>query len=99
MEAQRYKVIYKGKTAQGRQTEEVKRNLASLFKLGDEKIEHLFKLGESFSSSGTKGETGTGLGLVLCKEFIEKNKGEIGVESEEGKGSTFWITLPNRTIV
>ena len=42
MEEKRYKIIYKGKTAQGRQAEEVKRNLASLLKLGDEKIEQLF---------------------------------------------------------
>jgi signal transduction histidine kinase len=39
-------------------------------------------------------ERGSGLGLVLCREFIEKNKGTIRVESEPGKGSTFIFTLP-----
>ncbi|MEO5910007.1 MAG: HAMP domain-containing sensor histidine kinase [Pelobium sp.] len=45
------------------------------------------------SSSGTQNERGTGLGLVLCKEYIQKLGGEIGFESEVGKGSTFYITL------
>ncbi|MCW3788896.1 transporter substrate-binding domain-containing protein [Plebeiibacterium sediminum] len=53
----------------------------------------LFKLGEDISSSGTMGERGTGLGLLLCKEFIDLNKGKIGVESQLGIGSTFWFTL------
>lgn len=57
-------------------------------------IDKLFKIEKSYTSVGTNGEKGTGLGLILCKEFIEKNKGQIGVESEYGKGSTFWFTLP-----
>jgi signal transduction histidine kinase len=54
----------------------------------------MFKIEENFSLKGTQNETGTGLGLILCKEFIEKYEGEIWVESEEGVGSTFYFTLP-----
>jgi len=45
--------------------------------------------------AGTEDELSTGLGLILCKEFIEKHKGRIWVESEEGKGSLFYIKFPN----
>ncbi|RLD59061.1 MAG: hypothetical protein DRJ01_11795, partial [Bacteroidetes bacterium] len=59
----------------------------------DEIISKLFKLGANTSMPGTMGERGTGLGLLLCKEFVNLNKGEIGVESQPDKGSTFWFTL------
>jgi len=56
-------------------------------------LERLFKIEESFSTPGTKREKGSGLGLILCKEFVEKNGGTIKAESEPGKGSTFIFTL------
>ncbi len=59
----------------------------------DDDIKKLFRLDESFSTKGTADEEGTGLGLLLCKEFIVKNKGKIWVTSEKGKGSTFYFTL------
>lgn len=54
----------------------------------------LFKIDKQITSIGTNQEKGTGLGLILCKEFINKNMGEIWVESELGKGSTFLFTIP-----
>ncbi|MGB8316604.1 MAG: PAS domain-containing sensor histidine kinase [Ignavibacteriaceae bacterium] len=58
-----------------------------------EKISNLFHLGSKFTTDGTAGEKGTGLGLPLCKEFVERNEGKIWVESELGKGSKFIFTL------
>jgi signal transduction histidine kinase len=54
----------------------------------------LFRLSEQINRKGTDGELSTGLGLFLCKEFIERHDGIIRVESEEGKGSTFSFTVP-----
>ncbi|TGK80670.1 PAS domain-containing sensor histidine kinase [Leptospira montravelensis] len=58
-----------------------------------EQIENLFRLDKKFSTKGTAEESGTGLGLILCKEFIDKHKGNIWVESEPGIGSTFYFNL------
>ena len=55
---------------------------------------NLFKANEHTSTPGTENEKGTGLGLMLCKEFLDKYQGELQVDSELGKGTTFTVTLP-----
>lgn len=59
-----------------------------------EKVQSLFLPGKVDSIQGTSGEKGSGLGLILCKEFVDLHKGNIWVESEPQKGSTFWFSLP-----
>jgi PAS domain S-box-containing protein len=59
-----------------------------------EATEKIFKIDTKYSTPGTAKESGTGLGLILCKEFVEKHGGQIWVESEVGKGTTFTFTLP-----
>ncbi|NWF89305.1 MAG: PAS domain-containing sensor histidine kinase [Ignavibacteriaceae bacterium] len=62
--------------------------------ISEANLQKLFKIDTSFSTQGTNKERGTGLGLMLCKELVEKNGGKIKVESELGKGTTFVINLP-----
>ena len=62
--------------------------------ISTEKIPLLFTQYKNNSTKGTGNEKGTGLGLMLCKEYVEKNKGQIWVESEQGKGSCFQFSLP-----
>ncbi|MFA3782029.1 ATP-binding protein [Melioribacteraceae bacterium 4301-Me] len=57
-------------------------------------LSSLFQNNSNRSSSGTKNEQGTGLGLIICKEFIEKNNGKLNIQSKVGEGSTFSFTLP-----
>lgn len=65
--------------------------------INSEKSSDLFNFNAIYSTNGTDGEKGTGLGLPLCKEFVERNGGKIWVESEIGKGSKFTFTLPKST--
>ncbi|MCX6580228.1 MAG: hybrid sensor histidine kinase/response regulator [Candidatus Aminicenantes bacterium] len=57
----------------------------------------LFHIDGGHTTPGTDGEKGSGLGLILCKDFLTANDGEIRVESQEGKGSTFIVTLPRNS--
>jgi two-component system sensor histidine kinase/response regulator len=59
-----------------------------------EQLDALFILDKTNSTKGTDEERGTGLGLILCKEFVEKHHGKIWAESTLGAGSTFYIELP-----
>ena len=58
--------------------------------------ERLFRMDVKNSLPGTSGEKGTGLGLLLCQEFVQRHRGKIWVESQEGKGSTFTFSMPRR---
>lgn len=62
--------------------------------MSTEVMEKLFKINTCFTSNGTENEIGTGLGLILSQEFVQKNGGEIRVESELNKGTTFRFSLP-----
>ena len=64
--------------------------------MSSEIINNLFKIDVNTSTKGTNNEKGTGLGLILCKEFIEQNGGNIKVNSEVGIGSEFIISLPKQ---
>jgi len=66
--------------------------------IAPENLDKLFKL-DGFSTKGTNSEGGTGLGLMLCKEFAEANGGTISVNSIPGQGTTFIVTIPSKKIV
>lgn len=63
--------------------------------IAPEQIDNLFKIDVQTTTLGTKGEKGTGLGLILCNEFVKLHDGNIHVESEVNKGTVFTILLPN----
>lgn len=62
--------------------------------IAQDRADKLLVLGERVATTGTKGETGTGLGLVLCVEFARKNGGDLTFSTVEGQGSSFYLTLP-----
>lgn len=78
---------------------QIKNNMATIsitdtgVGVAPENVDKLFG-NQSFTTRGTTNEQGTGLGLLLCKDFIEKNGGNIWVESTQGQGSSFYFTLP-----
>lgn len=65
--------------------------------MDEETMEKLFRIDQTISHTGTNNETGTGLGLILCKEFIDKHSGSIDVESRLNEGTTFKVILPKVT--
>ncbi|MFC2096403.1 sensor histidine kinase, partial [Bacteroidota bacterium] len=62
-----------------------------------EDIDKLFRIDQHLTTQGTSDEKGSGLGLILCKEFVEKNGGNIWAESDLNKGSSFIFTLPRKS--
>jgi signal transduction histidine kinase len=64
--------------------------------IADDIIPKLFKIDENVSSDGTRKEHGSGLGLILCKEFVEMNKGKLTFTTKVGEGSTFSFTLQKK---
>jgi two-component system sensor histidine kinase/response regulator len=65
--------------------------------MNDKILKRLFRADNKTATPGTNNETGTGLGLVLCKEFVQQHAGEIQVKSKEAEGSTFTVSLPAST--
>ena len=66
--------------------------------IATEVMSQLFQPNENHTSLGTEGEKGTGLGLIICKDLVEKNNGKIWAESSPDHGTTFWLTLPAKKL-
>ena len=65
--------------------------------ISNENLSRLFQTDVTYKTKGTKNERGSGLGLLLCREFVEKNGGKIWAESKEGMGSSFKFTIPKKS--
>lgn len=65
--------------------------------ISEENQKKIFNLNSHVSTTGTAQEKGSGLGLIICKEFVEKHNGAIWVKSTLGKGSAFHFTLPKES--
>ena len=65
--------------------------------ISESECNNLFRIDSKVKRKGTSNEDGSGLGLILCKEFIELNKGRIWAESKIGKGSIFYFTIPRKS--
>lgn len=66
--------------------------------MSSQQIQNLFDLDKAFSGKGTEGEKGTGLGLLICSDFVKMNNGYIKVESKKGKGTSFIVGLPSAAL-
>ena len=62
--------------------------------MSEEELSKVLRIDAHMQKQGTEGESGTGLGILLCKEFVEKMNGVFVLESEQGKGTTAIFTLP-----
>ena len=66
--------------------------------MSEEQVKRLMTVSQNKSTTGTSGEKGSGIGLLICKEFVGKHSGTIKIESEEGKGTKFMITFPKQKL-
>lgn len=66
--------------------------------MNQSQVEKLFRIDSISTTRGTAGEHGTGLGLILCKDYIELNQGKITVDSRLNTGTTFTVYLPSKTV-
>jgi signal transduction histidine kinase len=64
----------------------------------EEQLPELLRIDTQYKTSGTEGEQGSGLGLILCKELVEHNQGQLWVTSQAGEGTTFTFTLPKEVL-
>jgi len=67
--------------------------------ISGEDAQNLFQIDSTVKRKGTNDEDGSGLGLILCKEFVDKNNGTIWVNSTIGEGSSFFFTVPAKVVV